>query len=65
MKHIVVSKWTEIINMRKYIDYLNDQMYYWKKKEKDATSKQEKLRCQMMWGTFREKIKKEKEKSNV
>ena len=48
---------------RKYIDYLNDQLYYWKKKEKDATSKQEKLRCQMMWESFREKIEKEKEKS--
>ena len=44
---------------RKYIDYLNDQLYYWKKKEKDATSKQEKLRCQMAWETFREKIEKE------
>jgi len=49
--------------MRKYIDYLNDQMYYWKKKEKEADNEQEKLRCQMMWGTFREKIKREKEKS--
>jgi len=48
---------------RKYIDYLNEQMYYWKKKEKDATSNQEKLRCQMMWESFREKIEKEKEKS--
>ena len=49
--------------MRRYIDYLNDQMYYWKKAEKEADNEQEKLRCQMMWGTFREKIKREKEKS--
>ena len=49
--------------MRKYIDYLNDQMHYWKKAEKDAESEQEKLRCQMMWESFREKIEKEKEKS--
>ena len=63
MRGIVGSKWTEIINMRRYIDYSNDQMYYWKKAEKDADNEQEKLRCQMMWGTFREKIKREKEKS--
>ena len=49
--------------MRKYIDYLNDQMHYWKKVEKDADNEQEKLRCQMMWESFREKIEKEKEKS--
>ena len=53
----------EIIRLRKYIDYLNEQMHYWKKAEKDADSEQEKLRCQMMWESFREKIEKEKEKS--
>ena len=51
------------MRLRKYIDYLNEQMHYWKKKEKDATSKQEKLRCQKMWESLREKIEKEKEKS--
>jgi hypothetical protein len=40
-------------------------MYYWKKKEKNASSQHEKLRCQTMWGTFREKIIKEKEKGDV
>ena len=52
----------EMDDRGKYIDYLNDQLYYWKKKEKEADNEQEKLRCQMMWGTFREKIKKEKER---
>ena len=49
---------------RKYIDYLNDQMYYWKKKAKLATNEQEQLRCEMMWESFREKILKEKEKTD-
>ena len=31
-----------------------------RKKEKNATSNQEKLRCQMMWESFREKNRKRK-----
>ena len=49
---------------RKYIDYLNDQMHYWKKKADKTTNETEKLRCQVLWESFREKILKEKEKTD-
>ena len=42
------------------MDYLVEQMNYWKKKAEKATNKFEKIRCEQMWGTFREKINKEK-----
>ena len=32
--------------MRKYIEYLNDQIYYWKKKEKQTKTEEEKERSQ-------------------
>ena len=49
---------------RKYIDYLNDKIYYWKKKAEESTNEVDKVRCEMMWESFREKILKEKEKTN-
>ena len=49
---------------RKYIQYLNDQMHYWKKKAEKSTNEVEKIRCEMMWESFREKILKEKEKTD-
>jgi hypothetical protein len=48
---------------RKYIDYLRDQLYYWKKKlDKINGMPYTERWIEQMYETFREKIEKEKEK---
>jgi|TARA_Y100000004_G_scaffold50926_1_gene56243 hypothetical protein len=48
---------------RKYIDYLRDQLYYWKKKlDKISGMPYTERWIEQMYETFREKIEKEKEK---
>ena len=51
---------------KKYINYLTDQMKYWKKKL-DNTSDDNfyiKIWVEQMYDSFREKIEREKEKGN-
>ena len=50
---------------RKYIDYLKDQLYYWKKKLDEVSDKDyyTKMWVEQMYETFRERIERYREKS--
>ena len=49
--------------MRKYIEYLTEQLKYWKKRVQD-TEGYTKVWAEQRYETFREKIEKENKKEN-
>ena len=62
MKDMLENEWKGIIKMaRKYIDYLKEQIYYWKKKAKESTGSIV-GHAEYMYESFREKLEKYKNK---